>query len=273
MFTKSSAPSIYQHQLYEPLHDIFSYLNVRDLASLARVSRRLYKYVELHYEMTCKRKCILRAVTSYLKGTPASEAELTIKETIIRGEYSYRWLYTTWKRVNRIYRKSLTNIWFPQENLTVARQSPRRVHKCERLVVHHTPLTHHQFSNVLPGTYRAAIRIKVNNMMRNMQSEPALINTIWRDSYRCYEKTTQIKWDRWRCLRDYLKQSRIVSINGAILTNFNSSTGWFDFCFEQFVIREITNVTFEFRDLENTWLKSGMRWNYLELKPIDWRIT
>ena len=116
----------------------------------------------------------------------------------------------------------------------------------------------------------------------------ATIKIFWNDTKGEGERRTEIKAHEWKEICDRVKtleEGTYISLRGASLCDYDPQTGWFDLYLEEFTVSGDaggdddthiadtdggTDVTFEFKDILNFWWVSGMRWDYVELRPMDW---
>ena len=264
---------IYDPRLYDPFQELCRYLCVRDLSTLACVSRKFYSDIEDFCEKICLRLRLKIEINNLLHRQPLLERDNTIRNKLIGSEYTYRWLFSIWNKFKRVRRRSIRYIWFAQAGnpkhipIYFDRKLQRDIVEIKSVCWLH--LTH-MFSSVTPGHYRAALRMEVNDVSAGHHVAPGKIIVHWEDAGALHERKAEIMWNHWSLLRDSLKKTKCVNSNGAVLTNYDSDTGWFDFCLQDFKLTTTTDVHFEFNDIG--W-KSGMRWDYLELKSIDWDTT
>ena len=266
-------PYIYDPRLYDPMQCVYGYLCVETLSMLSRVSRKLYRDMENYCKITCLRLSLDAEVNTLLNRQPILNQDNAVRNKLQETKYSSRWLFSTWKKFNRVYRMSVRCIWFPHagDNAYIPiyydDELQREIVEIKNVCWLHLQ---HRFSAVRFGSYRAVLRMEINNVAWGRHEEPAKIRVYWEDTDGLHEKRTEIKWDRWPLLLNSLANSKCVSSNGASLSNYDSDTGWFDFCLQDFNLTSTTDVHFEFNDIANDWWKSGMRWDYLELIPLDW---
>lgn len=264
------SPYLYDQRLYDPLQRVYSYLSVHDLATLSQVSRRLYRDILNYYESTSLRLSLKMEVNKVLNRQPLLIRDEVVRNTFEECQYSYRWLYLTWKRYKEIRRVLIRDIDFPKKGnedffpIYFDNNLGREIVEVNNVRALHLGYT---FEDVQSGNYQVSLRMEINAISWGRHEAPARIRIHWDDSEDICEIKTEIKWDRWSFLRNHLRKSKSVNSNGAFLTNFDPNTGWFDYCIQNVEIKETSDVNFEFNDVENDMWKSGMRWDYLELSP------
>ena len=128
--------------------------------------------------------------------------------------------------------------------------------------------------NVLPGCYRAVLRMSIADVSWMDHYASATIKIFWQDTRGAeHERRTEVKAHEWKEICETLKtleEGAYISVRGGSVCNYDSTTGWFDLCLEEFRLDELTHVTFEFKDILNFWWVSGMRWDYVEMRTMDW---
>ena len=257
-------------RLYHPLQRIYTYLDISDLKTLSCVSRRFHSDIEHAYKTICLRLSLKENVEHLLYRPPLLRRDNEIRRLFNRVDYSYKWLYAIWRKYKRIYRKPIKDINFHlkgrESNIPILYDDylGRDVVVIRQICWLHLE---HVFINVVPGNYRACIRMEVNYVTWGCHANPAIFRVYWYDVDGYREKRAEVKSQLWRSVRSHLIESNTVRLDGAILLNYDDGTGWFDFTLEDITVSTTTDVCVEFKDTENNWWKEGMRWDYLEMVP------
>jgi len=264
-------PLICDQRLDDPLKRVFYYLSVKDLFMLASVSRKLYTDIECYCKETCIRLTLESVVLTLLKQQLKHEIEFHLE--FKAANYRYKWLFMIWVKLKGVHRKSVTQ--YHLSNLAnpsyITKKYDnflqRHILELTNVRLLHCTLT---FCSISPGNYRAALRMNINNILWPDHDAPATIITRWEDSCGFHENKIKVKTNEWGRFCDDLRKGNSIRVNGAWLTNYDTCHGWFDFCLDDFNLLECSEVTFEFKDIVNCRWKSGIRWDYVELKQIDW---
>jgi len=122
------------------------------------------------------------------------------------------------------------------------------------------------FNKVVPGEYLAVLR------MCNHDA-PVKMRLYWEDSQGYHERVIEVKSYNWRNLGSKLRhrKGKPVRLKGdAFVSNYDYRYGWFDFCFANFQLFDVSDVTFEYSDVCEDWWKGGMQCDYAELRPVNW---
>lgn len=129
------------------------------------------------------------------------------------------------------------------------------------------------FASVLPGAYRALIRMDIQDGSWPSGREGSNIRVNWQDSYGDHDIRINLPARKWKRLRNILvnnlrrDNTKLKLGNGWTVENYDSSNGWFDFCLECFYVGSTCDVGVEFTDFNGSW-KDGIRWDYVELMPL-----
>lgn len=262
--------SIYDERLTYPLQEIFSYLSCIDLFHLSNVSWKIYYYIEHFSEVNCLKLFLEKKLFQFFNRPPLLTKDDSIRMKLKKKNYTYKWLFTMWCKYKRVHRIPVRSVWFAHAGqpeyvpIYYDRAIKRYIIEIKSLIW--LDLTY-RFANVTQGHYRATLRMEVNNVSLARHNAPGRIKIYWQDTNGYHENHAEVKWHHWSNLRDSLKRSKFVKLKGAVLTNYDNETGWFDFCLQDFELTSTVDVYFAFNDVG---LKSGMRWDYLELKPTNW---
>lgn len=267
--------SINDQRLRYPFHQrVYVSLSVKELFSLAASSKTFQRDVEEFCEGICNRLKLVEKVCTLLNRQPALREDDALRERFRRGRFTHRWLFSVWRRFRSLFRQSISNIWFAQAGhpkyipIYYDKQLYRDVVELKSVC---WLQLRYVFRHVEPGCYRATIRMEVNHVSSTHHVAPGMIGVHWSDEAGYHQRVCRVKWNQWKLLREQLGVSEglVASHEGGILSDLEVDTGWFNFSLEGIEVASLCDVTFEFNDAG--W-KSGMRWDYLQLKCLDWNI-
>lgn len=108
-------PIIYDQRLHHPWQKVYTFLNVKDLGILACVSKKFYGDIEYFCKLLCCKYSLRSSLHQFFQKNLLLLDDEDIKKEVQRTTYKYCWLYTTWKKLYRVRRASVTN--FVMDNL------------------------------------------------------------------------------------------------------------------------------------------------------------
>ena len=256
-------------RLYYPLQHTYQYLTIKDLLTLASTCTKFYNDIETYCKEKSKRlglkKIVYRLYRQQLK------RELDFSLEFKRVDYNYKWLYVSWTKLRRIHRKSVTHTHLVNSYTVFDAKLKRNIIDLTNI---RSLRFAHTFRKISPGKYRAGLRMRVDEQSWSHHDAPAFLHLHWTDRDGFHDRRTEVRVNEWGSLReciDALKTTGCVQFNGGLLGNYDRCEGWFDFCLEEFSLRQVSDVTFEFKDVVNCSWKCGMQWDYVQLKPTDWQ--
>lgn len=97
--------------------------------------------------------------------------------------------------------------------------------------------------------------------------------TQWEDMDGFHEIATEMDSERFQKLRsslaERLKSRRdVIKLGNASVTDYVANGDWFNFSLGPFYVASTCDVKFGLKDCNGSW-KSGMKWDYIELKRAD----
>lgn len=264
-------------QLNDPFHRVYHFLRLKDLYRLACVSRKFYNDVENYCELICKRftsEDLDRVFNKQL----ILDSEVSLRNEIESSGGSFFRNYLIYLMLFRFRRISVAKCqvaWLGDDRYIV----PEHDNDLQRTVVRLITICwldiKKSFARVLPGAYKALIRMDIQDGSWPSGREGTNIRVHWNDCHGNHEMRINLPARKWKRLRYSLvnnlrrmNDSRLELGNGWKVRNYDSTTGWFDFCLDWFYVGSTCDVRVEFSDFNGSW-KDGIRWDYIELMPIS----
>jgi len=258
------------------IRNILVYLTIRETSSLACTSKALMELVNLYWKELCTTDGFQESFRFITKHQFELKERLNGLHSILTsGEYSHRWLYTQIVKF-KTYKQSVAKVTSfahlgKLENIVRCwdEQLKRNVVILKKIVWLHF---FHKFIGVLPGRYQVILRMAVNSVNFSTNKEPATIGVAWQEKNRSNEVKAEILYHQWLQLQQSFRRKikgKVVRLKGAKTRHFDAKTDFFDFyLIKTICISEKCDVTFEYKDIDNPGFKTGMKWDYIELRPV-----
>ena len=264
-------------QLSDPLQRVFFYLGLKDLYMLACVSQKFNDDIETYCKMMCIRFALENQLVTFVgQQLMIKDDEITLESKLKEGKYSFKWLFAVYTKFSRLRRISVSKCavcWLGDERYIIINYNADLKREIVNLKTVCWLDIKKTFSNVKPGSYKVGMRMDIENGSWPGYNETGTkIFVQWEDSDGSHERKVQLTETKWKQLRTALKKLKngnSIKVNEVCLTNHDSRNGWFDFALQEFTTVSDCDVNFVLSDCNGRW-KSGIRWDYIELKPIDW---
>lgn len=249
-------------------------MGIRDIFAWSALSTFYHTDIESYCKCTCQRLKLTKQVQTFyehLRNTSNFEHDF---ESV---EYSYKWLYMTWVKLNSIFRVFITrsHIRELESPCYILRQFDRDL---DRYVVElknvnkvHVVV---EFPRVPAGTYNIKLRMNSDSIFwPNDDNVLTQMRVAWQNDGDVDENENE-KYaliNDWVALRGMLTDAKSHQpIKGLRFHTCDVNSGWMDLSLDNFTKKRSGGVMFELKDLENVYWKSGIVFDYVELKRIDW---
>ena len=264
--------SILESLLYDQMQWTFYYLSVKDLSSLACTSKYMSDLVCMHWNYYCVKYNMKSIVNLFFDNQLVLKEEELVRDIFVSGRYSWRWLYIHGVQFGKIRRKLVATIDYYN---FIHKGNPEYIferydHTLKRNIVVLKNVCwldlNHTFQDVSRGQYKMILRIKLNDVYwpGGANDEPTKIACTWECNGEPHTVVGKIGPDQW----NQMERDPYKSLDNCWVSDVDEDDGWFSVCMGPLIITKTCNVWISFRDVVNMWWKSGILWDYLELRPF-----
>ena len=274
----------------DSLHNVLSYLNIKDLVALSRTSKTLKQNVQqycLHYIQSYSRleklqqfsKCDYLTIKENLDKEKITkilnEDEVTLKSSMKLFKFVQQYAHNYFRRFGIVDAESFPHLGNPA--YIIREHYPPLGRNVVRLITVCWLHFYKILPEIPPGKYRISLHFEVMDELnwpdyaRNNQNDTILqiCGNDYIDHNRAGHIFEEISFHpkHWDQIRKNQFNEIHQHLNGKGFVH-KSHGNWFFVEFRPIEISKETNLHFVWKDIDNPWWKGGMRWDFIEVKSV-----